>query len=150
MTAYTPNLPALITALPSDHTRAPQTEFDRARQVLFLENLSVTGSVRPAACAAQVSHHSVDHMRRALLPRAVDRVWMAQQGSVLPRFRGNLSVTFRAIDGIEAKVSYHGEEAGARTRYSDRLLLAHVARLDRLVENPAANAFAEGGGLTYA
>lgn len=46
MTAYTPNLPALITAPPDDATRAPQTEFDRARQVLFLENLSVTGSVR--------------------------------------------------------------------------------------------------------
>lgn len=41
MTAYTPKLPALITALPSDQTRAPQTEFTRARQVLFLENLSI-------------------------------------------------------------------------------------------------------------
>jgi hypothetical protein len=49
MTAYTPNLRALITALPSDRTRSPQTEFDRARQLLFLENLSVTGSVRSAA-----------------------------------------------------------------------------------------------------
>lgn len=52
MTAYTPNLPALSTALPGDHTRAPQTEFIRARQVLFLENLSITGSVRSAASAA--------------------------------------------------------------------------------------------------
>ncbi len=48
MTAYTPNLPALITGLPGDpglgpgaSTRAPQTEFTRARQVLFLENLSI-------------------------------------------------------------------------------------------------------------
>jgi hypothetical protein len=39
----TPNLPALITALPgpgsgsgAGYTRAPQTEFTRARQVLFL------------------------------------------------------------------------------------------------------------------
>ena len=38
MTAYMRNLPALIGALPSDHTRV--------RQVVFLENLSVTGSVR--------------------------------------------------------------------------------------------------------
>lgn len=62
MTAYTPNLPALITALPGDHTRAPQTEFTRARQVLFLENLSVTGSVRSAAASAQVSHRTADHL----------------------------------------------------------------------------------------
>ena len=51
----TPNLPALITALPGDHTRAPQTEFTRERQVVFLENLSVTGSVRSAACAARAA-----------------------------------------------------------------------------------------------
>lgn len=31
MTAYTPNLPALITALPGDRTRAPQTEFTRGQ-----------------------------------------------------------------------------------------------------------------------
>lgn len=48
MTTHTPNLPALITALPGDATRAPQTEFDRARQVLVLKHLSVTGSVRSA------------------------------------------------------------------------------------------------------
>ncbi len=58
MTAYTPNLPALITGLPGDpglgpgaSTRAPQTEFTRARQVLFLENLR-SGWVRSAASAA--------------------------------------------------------------------------------------------------
>lgn len=55
MTTYTPNLPVLIAALPGDTTRGPQTEFSRARQVLFLENLSVTGSVRSAASAPQLS-----------------------------------------------------------------------------------------------
>lgn len=90
MTAYTPNVPALLTALPSDHTRAlhqsdaaasipagcfPQcaaplpgaepvptsaegVQFTRARQVTFLENVSVTGAVRLAANAAQVSHQT--------------------------------------------------------------------------------------------
>ena len=64
MTYYTPNLPALISAIPGDHTRAPQTEFVRERQVVFLENLSVTGSVRSAACAAGVSHQSAYRARR--------------------------------------------------------------------------------------
>lgn len=68
MTAYTPNLPALITALPDDRARAPQTEFTRARQVLFLENLSVTGSVRSAAAAAGVSHQTAYRARRATGP----------------------------------------------------------------------------------
>lgn len=61
-----PSLPALITALPGDPasqpgagiTRAPQTEFIRSRQVEFLENLSITGSVRSAASAAGVSHQT--------------------------------------------------------------------------------------------
>lgn len=71
MTAYTPNVPALITALPGDATRAPQTEFDRARQILFLENSAVTGSVRSAASADGVSKEIVDRLG-ASLPCAVD------------------------------------------------------------------------------
>lgn len=59
MTAYTPNLPALITALPGEASRAPQTEFTRARQVLFLDNLSVTGSVRSVAAAAAAVNRAV-------------------------------------------------------------------------------------------
>jgi len=39
----------LITALPGDNTRAPQAEFTRARELTFLENLSVTSSVRSVA-----------------------------------------------------------------------------------------------------
>jgi hypothetical protein len=139
MTAYTPNLPALITALPGDHTRAPQTEFTRARQVLFLENLSVTGSVRSAAAAGGVSHQTAYRARRST--PALRTAWDA--ALVVARAAAADTLACRAIDGIEEKVFYHGEEVATRTRYSDRLLLAHLARLDRLVEDPRASAFAE-------
>ena len=49
----------------------------------------------------------------------------------------------RAIDGVEEKVFYHGEEIATRTRYSDRLLLAHLARLDKHATDGATSAFAE-------
>ena len=146
MTAYTPNLPALITALPGDpgsgpgaSPRAPQTEFTRERQVLFLENLSVAGSVRSAAAAAGVSHQTAYRARRAT--PAFRTAWDA--ALVVARVSVADTVGCRAIDGVTEPVFYHGEEVATRTRYSDRLLLAHLARLDRLAETPAANAFAE-------
>ena len=43
----------------------------------------------------------------------------------------------RAIDGVE-EIYYRGELVGTRRRYDARLLLAHIARLDRLVDEDAA------------
>ncbi len=48
----------------------------------------------------------------------------------------------RAIDGIEEEVWYRGELVGTRTRHDTRLFLAHLARLDRLIE--------EGSGVADA
>ena len=134
-----PNLPALISAIPGDHTRAPQTEFVRERQVVFLENLSVTGSVRSAASAAGVSHQSAYRARRG--QGHFRLAWDA----ALVAARANAADTLacRAIDGVEEKVFYHGEEIATRTRYSDRLLLAHLARLDKHAADARTNAFAE-------
>ena len=36
------------------------------------------------------------------------------------------------MNGMEEEVWYHGEHRGERRRFSDRLLLAHLARLDRM------------------
>lgn len=138
MTAYTPSLPALITALPGDETRAPQTEFTRERQVPFLENLSVTGSVRSAAAASGVSHQSAYRARRAT--GAFRTAWDA--ALVVARANAEATLAARAIDGVEEEVRYRGEVVGSRTRFSDRLLLAHLGRLDRLAETPDAAAFA--------
>ncbi|QZH74395.1 MAG: hypothetical protein JY451_12000 [Erythrobacter sp.] len=131
-------LPALVAALPGDHTRAPQTEFIRERQVRFLENLSVTGSVRSAATAAGVSHQTVYRARRAT--GAFRTAWDA--ALVVARANAEAVLAARAIDGVEESVFYHGEEVATRTRFCSRLLLAHLARLDRLAENPRAQAFA--------
>lgn len=133
------NLPALVTALPGDATRAPQTEFTRARQVDFLENLSVTGSVRSAASAARVSHQTAYRARRGCA--AFRTAWDA--ALVVARAAAADTLACRAIEGVEEKVFYHGEEVATRIRYDARLLLAHLARLDRLVADPRANAFAE-------
>jgi hypothetical protein len=135
----TRNLPALVTALPGDTTRAPQTAFTRARQVDFLENLSVTGSVRSAASAARVSHQTAYRARRGCA--AFRTAWDA--ALVVARAAAADTLACRAIEGVEEKVFYHGEEVATRIRYDLRLLLAHLARLDRLVEDARASAFAE-------
>ncbi|BDI61442.1 hypothetical protein [Qipengyuania nanhaisediminis] len=57
-------------------------------------------------------------------------------------------LTDRAIHGVEEAVFYHGEEVARRRRYDSRLLLALLARLDRIaeaVEDPARGAGAEDG-----
>ncbi len=139
MTAHTPNLPALIAALPGDGTRAPQTEFTRGRQVRFLENLSLTGSVRSAAAAGGVSHQTAYRARRA-----TPEFRLAWDAALLAaRVHAEQVLAARAIDGVEEKVFYHGEQVDTRTRYSDRLLLAHLARLARLVGDERVHAVAE-------
>ena len=134
-----PNLPALASADPDDRARAPQTEFTRERQVVFLENLSVTGSVRSAASSAGISHQTAYRARRG--QGAFRTAWEA--ALVVARANAEGVLAARAIDGVEEQVFYHGEVVATRTRYSDRLLLAHLARLDRQAADPRTDAFAQ-------
>ncbi|MFD1958902.1 hypothetical protein ACFSHP_07045 [Novosphingobium panipatense] len=46
----------------------------------------------------------------------------------------------RALDGVEEAVWFRGELVGSRRRYDTRLLLAHLARLDRVAEETADHA----------
>ena len=62
--------------------------------------------------------------------------WLVQAD---PRVRLRL---FRALNGVEKAVFYHGEEVATRRRYDSRLLLAHLARLDRQAEREEAQALA--------
>ena len=132
-------LPALIDALPADEARAPQTEFTRERQAAFLSALAEGGAARQAARAAGVSHQTVYRMRRAcaVFRRAWDAALLAA------RVHAEEVLASRALDGVEEEVWYHGEVVATRRRYDSRLLLAHLARLDKLTGNAAANAFAE-------
>ena len=107
-----PNLPALIERLPDDDTRKPQVEFTSEVRRVFLEALSVVGSVRSAAKRARVSHQTVYRARRAC--PAFRRCWDAALLHALPRAEDVLAT--RAIDGVEETVFYHGEEVAKRRR----------------------------------
>ncbi len=143
MTAPTANLPALLEALPSEDadaaTRKPQLEFTREVRLVFLEALSIVGSVRSAARQARVSHQTVYRARRACA--AFRRCWDAALVQALPQAEEELAC--RAIDGVEEDVLYHGEVVATRRRKDPRLLLAHLGRLDRLAARADVAALAE-------
>jgi len=125
--------------LDPDDTRAPQTQFVVERQVAFLEALATTGSVRAAAARARVSHQTCYRARRA--SAAFGRAWDA--ALVVARGAAEAKLADYAMNGIEEEVWYHGEHRGERRRFSDRLLLAHLARLDRMRGDERIEALAE-------
>ena len=104
--------------------------FDTRRQALFCESLSAHGNVRLACKAAGVSPQTAYRMRRSA--PAFRQMWDA--ALVLARAAVEEVLADRAINGVEEQVFYHGEEVARRRRYDSRLLLAHLARLDRKAE----------------
>uniref|UniRef100_UPI003D052CDA hypothetical protein n=1 Tax=Altererythrobacter sp. TaxID=1872480 RepID=UPI003D052CDA len=104
--------------------------FSPRSQSTFLENLSLNGNVRLACRAAGVSAQTAYRARRA--SPAFTALWDAALLSA--RAHAEEVLADRALNGVEEAVFYHGEEVATRRRYSDRLLLAHLARLDRLAE----------------
>jgi len=108
-------------------------------RVKFLEALSRTGNVGAAAYYVQRSRQSAYDLRR----RDPDFARGWQAALVLARDVAEDALQERAIDGIEEPVYYHGEVVGMRRRYDSRLLLAHLARLDKIAEQvPARRAAA--------
>ncbi|RIV89162.1 hypothetical protein D2V07_02680 [Aurantiacibacter zhengii] len=96
-------------------------------QAAFCSALAEHGNVRLACRAVQVSPQTAYRARRASWP--FRQCWDA--ALVLARDHAEQVLADRALNGVEEKVFYHGEEVATRTRYSDRLLLAHLARLDK-------------------
>ncbi|GMN03661.1 hypothetical protein MTsPCn3_23920 [Erythrobacter sp. MTPC3] len=125
---FIPALPAMLDALPSDTARVPQHQFTRVRQAAFLRRLADCGEVRSAARASGVSHQCVYRMRRACADFA--RGWDA--ALLIAREHAEEALATRAMHGTEEQVFYHGEVVATRRRFDSRLLLAHLARLDRL------------------
>ena len=107
---------------------APQTQFVVERQVAFLEALATTGSVRAAARRARVPHQTCYRARRA--SAGFGRAWDA--ALVVARGAAEAKLADYAMNGVEEEVWYHGDLVGSRKRVSDRLLLAHLGRLDRM------------------
>ncbi|WP_152524712.1 hypothetical protein, partial [Novosphingobium lindaniclasticum] len=98
-----------------------------ARKVRFLHHLAEKGDVRAAASRVGLTRQSAYLLRRR--DAAFAQGWEAALG--LARRHVEAVLATRALDGVEEPVFYHGEQVAVRRRYDARLLLAHLARLDR-------------------
>ena len=117
---------------------APTTRHDGwlpETRVKFLEALARTGNVQASAYYVQLSRQSAYDLRR----RDPDFARGWQAALVLARDVAEDALQERAIEGIEEPVYYHGEAVGMRRRYDSRLLLAHLARLDKIAEQIPAH-----------
>jgi hypothetical protein len=115
----------------------PTTRHDgwtAARKVQFLEALAQDGSVCSACARVGLSREAAYRLRRR--EPLFDRAWSAAQLQAR-EIVGEVLGT-RAINGIEEEIWYRGKVLGTRRRYDTRLLLAHMARLDKLAENRRA------------
>ena len=113
--------------------------FTRERQAAFLAGLAATGIVRSAAAGAGVSHQTA--YRERLASPGFRRAWDA--ALLAARAQAEEVLARRAFEGWEEDVVYHGEVVCTRRRFSDRLLLAHLARLDRLCGDAEVAGFAD-------
>ncbi|WEK46869.1 MAG: hypothetical protein P0Y56_00870 [Candidatus Andeanibacterium colombiense] len=115
----------------ADHTPASRRNgWSPELKIKFLDHLAAKGNVRAACSCAGMSHEAAYRLRRRDVLFA--RGWNAALG--LARQNSADVLSCRAIDGIVEDVWYRGEFVGTRIRHDSRLLLAHLARLDRLVE----------------
>ena len=128
-------------------TPTPATRHDgwhRDLRVKFLEALAQTGNVQASAYFAQRSRQSAYDLKRRDPDFA--RAWLA--ALVLAREEAQDKLQERAIEGVEEEIFYHGEVVATRRRYDSRLLLAHLARLDKIAEQiPAQRGAARFGDM---
>lgn len=116
-------------------------------RVKFLEALAQTGNVQASAYFVQRTRQSAYDLKRRDPDFA--RGWLA--ALVLAREEAQDKLQERAIDGVEEEIFYHGEVVATRRRYDSRLLLAHLARLDKIAEQiPAQRGAARFGDMLMA
>jgi hypothetical protein len=116
--------------LRGDDDRAAHTAWDASRKVRFLDHLSEKGDVSSACARVGMSRTSAYLLRRR--DAAFAAGWQA--ALVLARAHVEEVLATRALDGTEEAVWFRGEQVGTRRKYDTRLLLAHLARLDRAAE----------------
>jgi hypothetical protein len=129
-----PPAPAEDALLAGGAAPGPGQVFTPALQVRFLDSLATSGNVRVSAARVGISHETAYRQRRRCARFAA--MWQAALHHA--RHRVAAVIGDRALDGTVEEVWFRGELVGHRRRYDGRLLLAHIARLDRLAE--------EGGG----
>ncbi|WP_417622936.1 hypothetical protein [Parasphingorhabdus sp.] len=128
-----------------DEVPSPTTRHDGwlpEIRVKFLETLARTGNVGAAAHYVQRSRQTAYDLKRR--DRDFARAWLA--ALVLAREEAQDALQERAIEGIEEEIFYHGEVVATRRRHDARLLLAHLARLDKI----AADIPAQRGAARFA
>jgi hypothetical protein len=125
-------------AMPPGEAPRPvrHTAWTAERKLRFLDCMAEHGNVRAACARVAVSPETAYKLRRREPLFAA--AWEA--ALVLAREHAEQVLGTRAIDGTEEEVYYRGELVGCRRRYDTRLLLAHLARLDRRAEAPFAQA----------
>ena len=112
----------------------PERGWTRERMAQFLDYLSEKGNVAAACKRVGLSREAAYRQRRRDANFA--RGWAA---ALVLAHDANVEVLAnRAIDGIEEDVWHRGELVGTRRKYDTRLLLAHLARLDKAAEDPEA------------
>ncbi|WEK46090.1 MAG: hypothetical protein P0Y56_13855 [Candidatus Andeanibacterium colombiense] len=104
------------------------------RKIRFLDHLAAKGDVRRACAAAGMSHEAAYRLRRR--DPLFGRGWNA--ALALSRESNAEVLRCRAIDGIEEDIWFRGEFVGTRVRHDSRLLLAHLARLDKVADQQQA------------
>lgn len=107
-----------------------------ARKTRFLDCLALKGNVRLACRAATMSPDSAYRLKRR--EPLFARGWAA--ALLLARDATEQVLADRALDGVEEKVFHRGELVDTRRKYDTRLLLAYMARLDRITDEAGAGA----------
>ena len=116
--------------------RAPRHDgWTPERKIRFLDCLAEKGNVRRACGRVGLSQQAAYVLRRR--DPVFARAWAA--ALALARASCEQVLAERAIDGVEEQIWYRGELVGTRRKFDARLLLAHIARLDRLVEEQAGS-----------
>ncbi|WP_202131674.1 hypothetical protein [Aurantiacibacter rhizosphaerae] len=125
----TPDTTNLVTLRPlnAPPSTGPVPLLTPPKQAAFCKALADHGNVRLACRAVQVSPQTAYRARRA--SPAFRKCWDA--ALVIARDHAEQVLADRALNGVEETVFYHGEEVATRRRYDARLLLAHLARLDK-------------------
>ncbi len=108
----------------------PAAVFDTPARIRFLDALAGHGNVRAAAGLVGVSRETVYRARR----RYPDFAQCWDAALVHARARHEAELATRAIDGVAVPVFVRGEHVATFRKHDARYLLAHLARLDRRVE----------------
>lgn len=111
---------------PTRESKEPNNPRD-ARQKAFLAAFAELGVIKPACVAAKISREALNLWRRE--DREFEEKFMQARQDFADSIVGE--AVRRARDGVEEDVyNKDGELVGTRRRYSDRLMLAMLAKVD--------------------